>query len=209
VKLSGRQRDRAAAAVAPGRCKCCGHKLAVWTPETIVSALHTWADKNGRVPTAVDWATGTADHPAQTTVCTMFGTWNKGLNAAGLADRARMERDPVWTKDMIVAALLDFRVREGRWPSWREWAQAKGRRNRDRPASWSVVRAFGSWSAAIEFASGATDPSVATEHRALSSARRLAAVEPSLTKSAPAMRRDFAAPVTERDDELTLTQTAA
>jgi len=133
----------------------------------------------------------------------------KGLNAAGLADRARMERDPVWTQDMIVAALLDFRVREGRWPSWREWAQAKGRRNRDRPASWSVVRAFGSWSAAIEFASGATDPSVATERRALSSARRLAAVEPSLTKSAPAMRRDFAAPVTDRDDELTLTQTAA
>lgn len=184
MSLARRHRERIAAAVAPGRCKCCGHKLAVWTPEKIVAAFLKWTSTHGRIPTAVDWATGTADHPAQTTVCTMFGTWNGGINAAGLGDRAEMEREPLWTREMIVAALIDHRVREGHWPTWREWAKAKGRRNRDRPASWSVVRAFGSWSAAIEFASGKTDPAVATEFKALSSARRLAAIEPSLTTTA-------------------------
>lgn len=196
--LTRRDRDRVKEHVVPGRCTCCGHKLVQWTPERIAEAFQTHVATHGRVPTAVDWSAGTADHPASTTVCTMFGSWNRGVAAAGLGERARMEREPVWTRPMIVAALLDHLAVNGSWPTWRDWAKAKGRRNRSRPASWSVVREFGSWKAAILFASGVTDPDVATEFRAVSSARRLAAVEPSLTTTAPA-----------RGGALQATQTAA
>jgi hypothetical protein len=172
--MTHRERQQLASFVAPGRCSCCGHKVAAWTPETIFNAFHAWVATHGRVPTATDWASGVAGHPAQSTVVTMFGSWNNAVSAVGLGERARMDREPVWTRRMIADAMLDHVAREGRWPTWRDWAKAKGRRNRDRPASWSVVRQFGSWQAAIDFASGATDPDVATEYRALSSARRLA-----------------------------------
>lgn len=165
VTLTRRQRERIAAAVVEGRCNCCGHRIITWTPEQIVLALFEFVDTHDRVPKASEWREGAADHPAQSSVAQMFGSWNRLLAAAGLADRAMWEKPTIWTREMVVAAILDFRVRENRWPVFRDWTKAKegGRGSMGRPSAFTVAKLFGGWKAAILYASGVTDPTLPAE----------------------------------------------
>lgn len=162
VRLSRRDIDQIEQHIQPGRCKCCGHKIITWSPRKIVQAARAFTLENGRVPGAPDWKVGTADHPAQTSVCNMFGSWNRMLAAAGLEERSRFERPAIWTREMVRDALLDHLAAHGRWPKWRDWCTGKpgGRDSLTRPSSFTVRKLFGSWSAAIAFASGETDPSL-------------------------------------------------
>lgn len=161
-RFSAADRARIIEHLAPGRCPSCGHKVITWSPFEIVRAARTWTRDKGRVPTAPDWAEGMSEHPAQTTVLNMFGSWNRMLAAAGLAERGLRERRPIWTKQMVVEALLDYRMMHDRWPTWRDWAKPKpaGRKSLARPSSWTVRKLFGSWKAALVYASGETDPSL-------------------------------------------------
>ena len=160
--MTRKERERVAGHVAPGRCTCCGHRLISWSPVKIVEAAQAFVAEHDRLPTARDWSSGTPDHPAQSTVCNAFGSWNGMLAAAGLAERAAWEKPPVWTREMVVPLLLDFRVREGRWPVYRDWVKPKtdGRRSMARPSAWTVAKLFGSWVEALRFAAGTSDPSL-------------------------------------------------
>jgi Homing endonuclease associated repeat/Recombinase/Recombinase zinc beta ribbon domain len=55
-----------------------------WSDAEILTALAAWANEHGRPPAPVDWLRGAAGRPAAGAVRNHFGTWRKGLAAAGL-----------------------------------------------------------------------------------------------------------------------------
>lgn len=137
--------------VAEGRCSHCGHQLMAWTAENIVLALQRWMEKHGEPPTATQWYDATPENPSGTTVVYMFGSWNKGLQAAGLPIR-RLVTPTKWGKDKIADAMLDWMVRHGRWPVQADWEKAIQPDEPPRPTKCTVNRTFGSWSAAKKYA---------------------------------------------------------
>jgi DNA invertase Pin-like site-specific DNA recombinase len=55
-----------------------------WDDAEIVKALQNWTAQHGRPPEHSDWVYATPNTPGRTTVSNHFGTWRKGLAAAGL-----------------------------------------------------------------------------------------------------------------------------
>lgn len=89
------------------RCRACElDRVLIWTPEAIICAVREWADEHGGVPpTAIDWghpyATdaqraefATGRWPWHTIVRRRFGSWNKGLIAAGFEPHLVLNRLP-------------------------------------------------------------------------------------------------------------------
>lgn len=98
---------------APERCLRCGperqHRERVWTPEAVARALREWAHELGRSPTAPEALRKGARVPASA-VQREFGSWNKGLQAAGL----RLNRKGV---DLAVCREIRERYEAGGSPS--------------------------------------------------------------------------------------------
>ena len=80
-----------------------------WTPEKIVQALRSWAKRHGRPPTSRESESQpkraarrcptcgqevrvTRRRPSAQVVKTVFGSWNAGLQAAGLKTRGPGDR---------------------------------------------------------------------------------------------------------------------
>jgi DNA invertase Pin-like site-specific DNA recombinase len=55
-----------------------------WNDAEIVHALQRWTMRHGRPPTYSDWAHATSSRPGTSTVSNHFGSWRRGLSAAGL-----------------------------------------------------------------------------------------------------------------------------
>jgi hypothetical protein len=62
-----------------------------WSDAEILTALQGWAIKHGRAPSCPEWGHASLSRPGTSTVANHFGTWRKGLEAAGLStsDAAR------------------------------------------------------------------------------------------------------------------------
>lgn len=59
-----------------------------WTRTEIIASIRRWAVKHGgRPPTLRDWKPAGEDWPDATTVQHKFGSWNKGIIAAGFVPR--------------------------------------------------------------------------------------------------------------------------
>jgi DNA invertase Pin-like site-specific DNA recombinase len=54
-----------------------------WTDEQILACLRSWADTHGRPPTWEDWLKAEPSRPCLRTVTEHFGSWHRGLAAAG------------------------------------------------------------------------------------------------------------------------------
>jgi DNA-binding CsgD family transcriptional regulator len=118
-------RDCGTAVVASDRCPTCAARRANrphWTRDQVIRAVRAWVRVEGRVPTSRDW-TPTADvtrrwgreyprWPSDQAVKTLFGTWSKGIDAAGFRSRRRR-----WNRDEIAAALRGFAAVNGRLPT--------------------------------------------------------------------------------------------
>jgi hypothetical protein len=101
------------------RCQTCGSALMTWTRDTIIAAAHTWANNTGGPPTSKQWKNGTADHPAQSTVSKVFGSWNAMIEAAGWTPRPNnWHRQVKFSRDEIVHEIFEFRVANGRLPTY-------------------------------------------------------------------------------------------
>lgn len=59
-----------------------------WTREEIIEAIRGWAAEHGKPPSADDWRQSTEEHPTQMTVRNHFGSWSKGIIAAGVGVRS-------------------------------------------------------------------------------------------------------------------------
>lgn len=131
--------------VAANRCPCCGGAMSEWTAGRIIAAIRTYADQHGRPPTADEWRkSGGLEHPTNVTALRVFGTWNSALAAAGVTVRPRHSKGIVWTEKEIIDAMLDWVVKEGRWPVIRDWLYATDKT----PSYRTVIDRFGTWNAA-------------------------------------------------------------
>ena len=117
--------------------------MPVWTPAKIVDALKSWAVEHGRAPRAIDFRRANLYTPSATTVSYVFGSWRKGLAAAGL----RCQRDGVktWTRRAVVDALTEWYFVRGAWPTGKDWARATAAN----PNRSQVYEHFGSWAEAL------------------------------------------------------------
>lgn len=120
--------------------------------EAVIRALQRDAKRRGRSPKMPEWRRATADHPSATTVRKMFGSWNRGLEAAGLKARPTgvNYHHAFWTRERIIEALQREYRQTGRPPGKTEWT-SRGR-PKDRPTSSTVLHVFGSWNAGLEAA---------------------------------------------------------
>lgn len=123
-----------AAGLTPGRRR--------WSPEQIVAAMRSFAERHGRPPRSTDWKTSTVEHPWAGTVTDRFGSWPAALEAAGFTPSKR-----AWTRGSIVEAVRRFARERGRPPKYTEW------KHRDPGGRWpgapTVVAHFGSWGDAM------------------------------------------------------------
>lgn len=132
--------------LAGGRCCECGRALPVWTPPKIVAAITAWREAHGRAPRAIDFRRASLATPSSTTVAHVFGSWRKGLAAAGL--RPQRVTAKTWTKRAILDALTEWRVVEGKWPDALDWGHASPRN----PNRCQIYTYFRTWGDALDAA---------------------------------------------------------
>lgn len=165
-----------------------------WDHEAIVDAILEWAERFGEPPAAVDWnpalARARGEHaradlfeaerprwPVQAAVRHHCGSWNAALQAAtqrttvaGLKRSAprpaiapERAHSDAWSAAEVLAAIRAHRDEHGRAPTYDEWAPGDpaGRR----PSTRTVLRIFGSWSAAVHQGNRSPSPAGAPRHR--------------------------------------------
>jgi hypothetical protein len=116
-----------------------------WTRERVIAALRADAEAHGEPPRQSDWSSGSAEHPSRKTVLALFdGSWNRALEAAGLA--VRYERG--WTRERVIDALRSDVERRGRSPRTAEWFHS----GPGRPTVGIVRHHFGTWNAGLRAA---------------------------------------------------------
>ena len=148
-------RDCGGPTVTTDLCRRCAARRASqlrWTREQVIRALREWTSEERRAPTTADW-TPTSDAtrkwgreyprwPSYMTVITLFGSWRKGLDAAGIRLRRRR-----WDRNAITAALREFATATGRAPT-----SADLERDEQLPAPATVRAHLGTLQAALETA---------------------------------------------------------
>jgi hypothetical protein len=156
-----------------------------WDRATVLYALELWHRRHLRPPAAWEWARAGIDHPSRSTVARLFGSWNRGLRAAGFRVRGGGERRwtpeqtaPRWTAAMIITCIQRWAAVHGRPPMKEEWRRS----GEGHPSATTVQRRFGSWNDAISasgFAPRARGetlrPRAATHRRCSSSGRWISA----------------------------------
>jgi hypothetical protein len=145
--------------------------------ESVLAALRADAAQRGRPPRQHEWRRPTALRPSATAVHQLFGSWNRGLDAAGLtvSSRPRLARSnrgqeafgswtaakhattlatqrkvPAWTELEIVAALNACRRELGRSPTWKEWKGLSAKRGW--PSTTTLTNRYGHWGDVLETA---------------------------------------------------------
>jgi hypothetical protein len=122
---AGSCRDCGTAVITADRCPSCAARRANrshWTRNQVIRAVRAWVRLEGRVPTSRDW-TPNGDvtrrwgreyprWPSEQAVKTLFGSWRKGIEAAGFQSRRRR-----WNRDEITRALIGFAAANGRPPT--------------------------------------------------------------------------------------------
>lgn len=135
--------------VAHGRCSHCGRTEGTWPAYLVIAAIQAWAAEHGRPPRANDWTKASPSHPTQNHVAYLFGSFALGIRAAGFEPGrpwggGRNRGELRWTEEKIIEAMLDWVVREGRWPVIRDWQKA----TETTPSYATVIARFGTWNAA-------------------------------------------------------------
>ena len=152
---AGSCRDCGAVVITTDRCPRCAARRANrpdWTGADVIRAVRAWVREEREVPTSGDW-TPTTDlarkwareyprWPSYETVRTLFGSWRKGLEAAGHQSRRRR-----WDQATIAAALRGFAATAGRAPT-----HADLERDPELPSAATVRAHLGSFPRALEAA---------------------------------------------------------
>lgn len=93
LRETGKEQPRRAPAK-PKEPRNPGGRPRTWTPETLIGRLHAWADTHdGEPPTASEWSTKPGlGWPSVSAYQGVFGSWAKGLAAAGFGDGRSRKR---------------------------------------------------------------------------------------------------------------------
>lgn len=136
-----------------------------WTAERVIAAMHKWNNRYGRAPYSTEWfksnergADGYVLWPSTSIVQREFGTWKKGILAAGLTPppskggafsgrKPKVKRAPRghWTKETVISLVVQWMEEHRQPPAINEWRGA----GRDYPDASTVFHLFGSWNKMI------------------------------------------------------------
>lgn len=116
----------------------------LWNQDRICDAARVWQEKHGKPPAATDWRRAAPEHPNDSTVRRVFGTWNAMIAAAGMKPR-RACRPKQWTRKQVEQLIFEFVLYRGRLPMFADWLEP----GVDRPTSRQLIQLYGSWNAAI------------------------------------------------------------
>jgi len=130
-----------------------------WNRATVVYAFELWNRRYLCSPTVDEWRRAGPDHPSVSTVRQVFGSWNRGVKAAGMRPRrpgeARGGDAPAvapregtlvrWSQHATLDAMRRWHEANGRQPSLEQWRRA----DHSHPSAATVRRLFGTWNAAV------------------------------------------------------------
>lgn len=137
----------------------------IWDRETILARFKEWEALYGEPPTAVQWGRqvegsqgrgvmGARRWPHVGAVRREFGSWNKGLAAAGFEARKKWHSKKSqkrtrkqWTNESIIECIRTWHEEHGWPPTQGDW-----HKNEKYPSVHIVARRFGTWNKAIEAA---------------------------------------------------------
>src|SRR5271165_5420166 len=90
-----------------------------WTTPDLVSAIQRYALENGTAPLHDDWSKGDRPPyaPTSSTVARRFGSWDAGLQAAGLTPT------PEWTQGAVITAMQRWAAEHGEPPLFTDWSR--------------------------------------------------------------------------------------
>lgn len=108
-----------------------------WTPELVILAFRSFHKRTGRAPQLRDATDPTM--PSENTVCRMFGSWRKGVEAAGFTPGRAGQRLRPWSDLEAAGALMAFKREHSAWPSKTHLIE-----DVDLPSPATVFRKFGS-----------------------------------------------------------------
>lgn len=113
-----------------------------WTKKQCIESLITFYKENNRIPQANDFRSNSDKRfPSCATIQKKFGSWSKGIAAAGLIPFNRN----IWSKEIIINKIQEFYRINNRLPKQSEFQQ-----NIDYPNFSTVQNYFGTWNKAIE-----------------------------------------------------------
>jgi hypothetical protein len=115
-------------------------KKLFWTQEACLDALASWVEQYGEPPTYSQWSKSTPGFPNSKTVKNNFGSWSAFIVAGGYPV-LRSGKKVWWTVPRVIEWMLDFRMREDRWPSQIDFTT---RRRPGGPSISVVKKRFGS-----------------------------------------------------------------
>jgi len=110
-----------------------------YTKESIIEAIQRFHEVEGKVPRKRDFLNN-FKYPSFKTVQNRFGSWNKGIEAAGFTING-------WTKQEIIEAIQRFYQINERIPKARDFSK-----NLKYPSYETVRNRFGSWNRGIKTA---------------------------------------------------------
>lgn len=117
-----------------------------WTREQVIAALQHDAASRGSSPCSSDWLHKSDVNPSSKTVRRLFGSFNRGVEAAalGLPPKHFHHKDE-WTESEIINAIADEATVSGRTPKVSDWSAKGG----TRPSYKAIVTTFGTWRTAL------------------------------------------------------------
>jgi len=150
-----------------------------WTRELLIDRIREWTELAGTPPANVDWKPSIAyarGHPEVAAafedadgywphadiVARRFGSWTRGLRTA--LDGTPLEpatyrtvgAQQVWSRAQIIECAREWAATHGRPPRTTDWQFACSGADDHRPATPTVYRLFGSWTAMVD-AAGCAD----------------------------------------------------
>ena len=107
--------------------------------------IRAFVAEHGKAPTVQEWRDARLS-PSTKVIIRRHGTWNRALQAAGVAPRRRAR----WERSQVIAALRTFHATHGRPPMRDEWIRGDA----THPSARTVANHFGTWTAAVAAALG-------------------------------------------------------
>lgn len=145
------------------------HPLTYWTEDRIIKAFKRWNAKYGRPPLSQEWVHDRTFHgghrvwPDASTVAGRFGSWSRGVAAAGLTPHFQKQvlkgekktKTPLpskeWTREEIIDLIQRWEEEHRLSPAQHEFNSLR-REGKEFPSASMVARIFGSWNDAIQAA---------------------------------------------------------
>ena len=120
----------------------CNKKL---DKKIIIKAIQQFYKENNRIPQERDFEKTKGKYPSDRAVRNYFGSWNKGIEAAGFKSSKHIW-SRIWNKENIIESIQKYYKENKRIPRMRDFTNSKY------PSFTTVRNYFNSWNKGIEAA---------------------------------------------------------